>query len=180
MSEPSSFYAKITISPENYEKFLASPPAITLSQTGWTEWWNSKMLHDKAELTENSLITNQYQSNLELINYWLKKDESYSFSEYDFQNETWHFGIIWFTQNDLEMIPTLSTIRGISDFKENNASDFIIVYSYFWEPDQINAYLKFGSANSEFVENADPEDLKIADLYLTKKWHQFAENILLD
>lgn len=182
MSEPSSLYAKITISPENYEHFLASAPAVATSQTGWTEWWNSKIMHDKAELTENLLATYRYQnqSNQEVINHWLNADQSYSFSEYDRENQTWHFGIIWFTQNYLEMIPLLSVIRGIANFKEEHESDFVIIYSYFWDQGQINACLKFNSGNSEFLEKPDAEDLQNADYYLTKKWHKFAENILLD
>ncbi|KAA6432760.1 hypothetical protein FEM33_23915 [Dyadobacter flavalbus] len=180
MSEPSSFYAKITIKPEKYEQFLCSGPAITKSQSGWKEWWHSKTMYNKPELTENLLHTYHYSSNQEIIDHWLKASQSYSFSEYDRENETWHFGIIWFTKDYLEMIPVLGAIRGIADFKEDNESDFAIIYSYFWEPDHMNAYLKFRSGTSEFVEKADPEDLKLAHLYLTKKWHQFAENILLD
>ncbi|GGB77543.1 hypothetical protein [Dyadobacter sediminis] len=180
MSEPSSFYAKITIKPESYEQFLRAEPAVAKSQSGWNEWFHSKTMYGKPELTENHLNTYKHSSNREIIDHWLKAGQSYSFSEYDRENETWHFGIIWFTKNYLEMIPMLSTIRGIAGFREGNELDFIIVYSYFWEPNQINAYLKFSSGNSEFVEKVEPEDLKCADLYLTKKWHQFAENILLD
>lgn len=180
MSEPSSFYAKITIKPESYERFLSSKPAAAKSQTGWIEWWHSRSMYNKPELTENLINSYNYSSNQEVIDYWLKANQSYSFSEYEKETETWHFGIIWFTQNYLEMIPMLGTIRGISAFKEDYKNDFAIVYSYFWEPHQINAYLKFNSGSSEFVEDADPDDLKLANLYLTKKWHQFAENILLD
>ena len=91
MSEPSSFYAKIKIGPENFKKFLAAKPAITKTQSGWQEWWNSKDMHGKTELKEINLYEYENENNEEIINGWLNSDQTYSFSDYDAEHEIWHF-----------------------------------------------------------------------------------------
>ena len=52
---------------------------------------------------------------------------------------------------------------------------FIIIYSYFWNLNEINAYLKFNEKESFFVDQPTLQDKDYADKYLTEKWDEYGE-----
>ncbi len=175
MSEPHSFYSKIKIKKENYEKFLAAEPSIIKKQNGWHEWWNSINIKNKPELKNDNLIEYEDENNKEIISGWLNSEEAFSFSIYDDEDETWHFGILYFTDNYLEMIPMLGAMRGIAGYKEKDDSDFIMIYSSFRKPEMIDAYLKFNDKESYFTEKPDKKDIEFANNFLMMKWSEFVK-----
>lgn len=174
MSEQSSLYAKIKIKKENYEAFLKSKLAVTKDQTGWGDWWNGLEMYGEPNIEDN-LVTYHDENIAAFIQSWLEMEDTLPFSDYDAETETWHFGLVMFTDNYAEMIPCLGALRGVSEFKEADESDFVIIFPYFWESsNNCNAYLKFTAEGSVFVKEVTEVDITEARAYLDKKWGEFA------
>ena len=182
MSEPNSLFAKIHITKDNFDTFLNSKPMTPKLDNNWLEWWDSKEMYGKTELQEKNMYCYEDANNGEIINGWKEARESLTFSDYDAENEIWHFGIIMFSENYLEMIPGLAFIKSVSEFKNENKEDFAIIYSYFWGDNDINAYIcyenGFGLFNTKIQSKADihSETLKDMEEYLTKKFDEFAKD----
>lgn len=181
MSELNSLFAKIHISKENFNAFMNAKPTEPKLDNNWLAWWDSKEMYSKTELQEGSVYCYQDPSNEVLINGWKETKQTYTFSDYDLKNEIWHFGIIMFSENYSEMIPGLAFIKSDAEFKQENESDFAIVYSYFWGDEGCNAYINYengkGLFNTQIQNKSDvnSEILQYAEDYLTKKWGEFAE-----
>lgn len=182
MSEPNSFFAKIKIKKDKFDEFLKSKPEQPILDNNWLEWWNSKEMYGKTELTQDKVYNYEEQTNEDIINGWTNAKQSLTFSDYDLENEVWHFGIIMFTENYSVMIPGLAFIKGVSKYKDDNSDDFAIIYNYFWGDNSVCAYINFKNKESPFDNKAhtkqdvNSENLKYSDSYLNIKWEEFEKN----
>ena len=131
MSELSSLFARISITPENYETFLAAKPQSPILDENWSNWWNSRKMYSSQPLTENDLYAYNDDSNRAILEGWKDAKDTGTFYEYDKTSGLLNLGIIFFSENYAEMIPTIAFILSLSDYKENNPDDFVIVYPYF-------------------------------------------------
>ncbi|WP_394774750.1 hypothetical protein [Flavobacterium sp.] len=181
MSELNSFFAKIHITKDNFDSFLNSKPKMPTLNSDWLEWWNLKEMYNNEDLQEGNLYCYEGSTNESIINDWLESKQSLAFSDYDIKNEIWHFGIIMFAENYLEMIPGLAFIKSVAEFKTENKDDFAIVYSYLWGEEEIDAYIKFENKDSFFdVEVISKDDInaifmKYTDSYLDKKMEDLTQ-----
>ena len=182
MSVPNSLFAKIKIKKDKFTEFLQSKPDQPKLDKNWLDWWNSKEMYGKSELTQTQIYGYDDPTNADIINGWTNAKQSFTFSDYDAENEIWNFGIIMFSENYLEMIPGLSFIKSVASFKDDNSDDFAIIYNYFWGSNDINAYVEFKDNESFFdiktKEKSDilPKILEYTENYLSKKWDEFADN----
>lgn len=180
MSELSSFYARIGIKAQQYQAFLNSTPLPAKDQPGWQAWWDNLEMYSKSSVDE-SLQHYPAESIKQVIDNWKHEAGAYTFSDYDEENETWHFGIIFFSENFGEMIPMISAIRQVSDFRKADETDFIIIFPYFWEDDNYcDAYLKFKGNTSVFLEEPLAADIEAARDYLSVKWANFSNDVPLE
>ncbi len=181
MSEPNSFFAKIHITKDNFDKFLKAEPETPEFNNDWVEWWNSKEMHDKTDLQENNLYCYDDPNNETIINGWKDAKQSLTFSDYDIENEIWHFGIIMFSENYNEMIPALAFIKSVSEFKKENKEDFAIVYDYFGGDKYICAYINYENGKAPFDNSIqlktdiNSDVRKYTEEYLSQKRDEFAE-----
>ncbi len=181
MSELNSLFAKIKIKKEKFDEFLKSKPEQATLDNDWLEWWDSREMYGKTDLTRDELFKYDDPTNEDIINGWINEIRSFSFSDYDAENETWHFGIIFFSQNYSDMIPGLAFVKSVSKFKEIDSDDFAIIYNFFWG-DDVCAFINFKDNKSYFdskiqrTSDISSEIIKYADTYLHKKWEEFADD----
>lgn len=186
MSELNSLYAKIHIKKENFDAFLHAKPTQSILDKNWVEWWNSRGMYGNNELTQDHLNTSPLPTNGDIINDWKDYEQSLTFSDYDIENEMWHFSIILFSENYGEMLSMLSFIKSVSEFKEENENDFAIVYDYFWGNDLVMAYIIYKEKQGLFSsavqskEDLNPAVLACADAYLLKKWDEYQASGAMD
>ncbi len=182
MSEPSSLFVKIKIRKERLHHFLTSKPTNSQLNENWLEWWDSKQMYGKKELTQTDLRCYDFATNEAIVADFVNDPRSYSFSDYDEQSETWYFGIMLFTENYYEMIPGLALIHNVSKFKEFDSTDFAIIYNFIWEDDMINALMVFDEdqaildAKINTKADLNPEILILSNAYLENKWEEFEDN----
>ena len=182
MSEPNSLFAKITIKKENFDAFLNSKPEHPSLNENWLQWWDSKEMYGKTDLTQDEMYCYEDPTNESIINGWKDAKHSFTFSDYDSEKQLWCFGIIMFSENYGEMIPGLAFIKSVDKFKEKNTDDFAIVYNYFWGDHDIAAYIDYKEQQSIFNININnraavpTEKLKYTEDDLNKKWNEFQKN----
>ncbi|MDJ1482868.1 hypothetical protein QNI16_20370 [Cytophagaceae bacterium YF14B1] len=171
MSELSSLLAKISITQENLNKFLAAPVATFERQPGWKEWWDSREMYGKSEFTTDLLDAyNEESTNQGIVTDWIEYKPSVTHSEYNPHTQTWYFSIFQFSENYQEMIPVLGFLRSIETYKNLDDSDFVIVYPFVWGDDTVQAYIRFKDNESYFADKTDQQHQRLASLYLDKIW----------
>lgn len=177
MSEPNSLFAKIKIKKDQFDEFLKSKPEQPKLNENWLKWWDSKKMYGKKEL--DSVYAYEEPTNNDIINGWIDVDYSLAFSDYDLEAETWHFGIVMFSENYYEIIPGLAFIKSVSEFKENDSNDFAIIYNYLNGDEQVCAYISYKNGEG-VIENkiqhksdVNADILRYTEEYLCKKWDEF-------
>lgn len=171
MADPISIFAKITIKEDNFNKFLASKPTDPMLTDNWKEWWDSrKDMYGKIKLSQNILLSYDYDTNKEIIDGWLSDFESVSFSNYNPQTELWHFGIMNFAGNYEEMLPIIAFVKSIENYKEPVKNDFCIVFPYYTDYPAVNALLLFNDNTAYLDPNVSSmrQINKEIDLYITE------------
>lgn len=186
MSKPNSLFAKNHIEKEKFESFLSEKPTAPTLNNDWSDWWNSREMYSKTDLDENRLSCYSEPTNELIIKGWENEESSFTFSDYDSENEIWHFGIIMFSENYYEMIPGLAFIKSVATYKKENIEDFAIIYNYFWGDQDVCAFVTYEDGKSAFNKNIlsksdlNLSQLEYSDNYLTKKWDEFAESGKID
>ncbi len=174
MSEPCSLYAKITIRPEQFAAFLATPCAKPVANASWQAWWDSREMCGKADLKEELYPIEAI--NQPLIEQWLCAEYAIAASVYDAEKEIWHFSVNEFSENYGSVVDAAIFLQGIAPFKEDNPEDFVVVYDFFYGGDVVMASMSFKEGQIWFdpaiseKAHLDPEKLAQADAYLQQQW----------
>ena len=180
MSELNSLFAKMHITKDNFDAFVKAKPTQPKLDDNWLEWWNSKEMYNKSELQEKNLYCYEEPTNELIINGWIEAKETLTFSEYNLEKEIWHFGIIMFSENYLEMIPGLAFLKSIDEFKNEDVNDFTIVYNHFWGGEDVNVFINYKNGKAIFnskiqiKSDVDIQSMKYAEEHLTKKYEEIA------
>ncbi|MHC0446778.1 hypothetical protein ACWA1F_15310 [Flavobacterium sp. 3-218] len=186
MSELSSLYCKVKISKSNLEKFLSNPVETPELNKNWLEWWDSLKMYSKMDLTSELLRPYNDENNQEVINSWLKYDQAMAFSDYDEATEEWHWGMLFFSENFVEMLPMFSFIISMEKYITESAENRAIVFPFFWGDQDVSAYIYFENGKailSSTVQNTSDVNSKIMQQttdYLNKKWDQYFKEMNLD
>lgn len=182
MSEHYSFFAKMTIKPEKFAEFLTAKPEQPILDSRWREWWDSLEMYGKIALTQSNLQAYYAESNQAVIATF-QDDRSFSgFSDYDEATASWHFGIMLFSENYLEMIPGLAFIKSAAKYKENVSGDFAMIYDYLWGDGVVSAYIDFVGQEgvlSSTIQKTDavvPHILQYSNDYLSTKLEEFQQS----
>ena len=181
MSELNSLFVKVKIKKNNLDDFFKSKPNEPKIDTNWTEWWNSREMSGKSELSQDQMHCYEQPNNQSIVESWVNDKRSGGFSEYDQENEIWNFGIVFFGNNYFEIIPGLVFIKSITDYIEDDVDNFAIVFDFFWNGDEVSTYTDFKDNKGYFKpevqikSDINSEHIKYSETYLAKKTQEFSK-----
>ena len=167
-SEPASLYARITLTPEQYQAFLQSPPGTAASFNDWQSWFDSKQMYGGGKVNRGELSVAAWPSMEAYLN-------SMDVHEYDPKTQVLKIGLLLLSENYSDVLIGIYPLRWIAEFRQQDnplaSDDFIIVYPFIWGDDQnskadVMAYLQFKGNQSEFVNPVTDESLKEASGFL--------------
>lgn len=186
MSELSSLYCKIKITKPELEKFLSSPLVEPQLDQNWLNWWESRKMYSKMELTQNMLRSYGDNSNQEVINGWIDYPEAVAFSDYNETTQEWHWGMLFFSENFVEMLPMFAFIISLEKYVIESKENEAIVFPFFWGDDGVNAYLYFENGKAvlspkvQILKDIDSNFAEQTKLFLNKKWEEMAKDMDFD
>ncbi|KRD11710.1 hypothetical protein ASE21_08400 [Flavobacterium sp. Root901] len=186
MSELSSLLCKVKITKPQLEKFLNSPLEEPQLNKNWLEWWNSRKMYSKMELTPELLRTYHDDCNEEVIEGWIDYREAMAFSDYDESTEIWHWGMMFFSQNFTEMLPMFAFIISLEKFVTESEENMAIVFPFFWGDDAVHAYITFEngkgilSTEAQILKDINPKVIEMTKKYLNEKWEELAKEMNID
>jgi hypothetical protein len=186
MSELSSLFCKVKIAKPQLEKFLSSPLEEPELNKNWIDWWDSRKMYSKMELTPELLRTYSDNTNQEVIDGWIDYPQAMAFSDYDETTEEWNWGMMFFSENFTEMLPMFAFIISLEKYVSESTENMAIVFPFFWGDDAVHAYINFEDGNAilspkvQTLKDINPETVEKTKDYLNKKWDQIAKEIDLD
>lgn len=185
MSEPSSFFLKVSITQAQFDRFMQSAPTPPHLDANWQGWWDSREMYGKKALTETDIGCYDIGTNQEIVNLWLGGEEAYAFSSFDGIREVWEFGIVMCTENYTELLPLLAFVLSIAPYKKHSPDDFAVVYPFFWGDSGVMAYIGFEPQAGLIPEISSTEQVPAAHLQhaescLEQHWMVFQENMECD
>ncbi|WP_276379816.1 hypothetical protein [Flavobacterium sp. H4147] len=186
MSELSSLYCKVKITKPQLEKFLNSPLEKPELNKNWLDYWDSREMYSKSELTQKELYTYNDNINQEVIDGWINYPEAMAFSDYDEATEEWHWGMMFFSENFSEMIPMFAFIISMEKYVTESPENMAIVFPFFWGDDAVHAHIYFENGKAilnpkaQVLKDVNPEFLEQTKNFLNKKWDQLAKEMDLD
>ncbi len=186
MSELSSLYCKVKITKSQLEKFLSSPLEEPQLNENWLIFWESRQMYSKSVLTQELLRSYNDNNNQEVIDGWIDYPEAMAFSDYDEATEEWHWGMMFFSENYIEMIPMLAFIISLEKYVNESSENKAVVFPFFWGDDNVDAYIYF--ENGKAVLSPSVQSLKDLDLnfveqtkeFLNNKWEEMAKDMEMD
>ncbi|SHL82626.1 hypothetical protein [Flavobacterium chilense] len=183
MSELSTLFCKVKITKPQLEKFLSSAPEEPELNNNWLEWWDSRQMHSKMDLTKEHLCTYNDTNNQAILDGWLEYEQAFGFSDYDETTEEWKWGMLFFSENYLEMLPMFAFIIGMEKYISESNENIAIVYPFFWGDNEVQAYIHFEknkaflSSNVQTTADINPDLLNTITEYLNKKWQDLSKNL---
>lgn len=180
MSEPCSFFMRISIEKERYMDFMKAKPARSNVNDNWMQWWDSREMYGRLRLVDEISSWSHYTSNQEVINSWVSSESSMAFSSYDEKTEIWDFGIIMYSESYSEILPLLVFCESVFSYKKYSDQDFAIIYPYFWGDSSVMAYMTFERDGvllslAKSVSDVAKEHLAYAVARLDKAWEQLSD-----
>lgn len=166
-SEPASLYARITLTPEQYQAFLQSPPGTAASFNDWQSWFDSKEMAGNGKVNSREISASVWSTMEAYIN-------SMDVHEYDPATQTLKLASLGLSENYYDVLISLYPLRNIAKFRQQSvpsaATDFIIVYPFLWSEqyskNDVMAYLKFSGDKSKFIDVVTDESIREATDFL--------------
>ncbi|MBO9582637.1 MAG: hypothetical protein J7574_00610 [Flavobacterium sp.] len=186
MSELSSLYCKIKITKPQLEKFLNSPVEEPKLNENWLNFWESRKMYSKSVLTQENLYTYKDHNNQGVIDGWIEYPQAMAFSDYDETAEEWHWGMMFFSENYVEMIPMFAFIISLEKYVSESAENKAIVFPFFWGDDDVNAYVYFENGKAvlspkvQTLKDVDSNFVEQTKAFLNKKWNEMAKDMEMD
>ncbi|WP_343695827.1 hypothetical protein [Flavobacterium sp.] len=186
MSELSSLLCKVKITKSQYEKFLNSPLEEPELNKNWLDFWDSRKMYSKSVLTQELLRTYNDDTNKEMIDGWIDYPEAMAFSDYDEAAEEWIWGMMFFSENFVEMIPMFAYIISLEKYVIESSENMAIVFPFFWGDNAVHAYVDFKDGKAilnpkvQTLKDVNPKILEETKAYLNNKWDQLAKEMDLD
>lgn len=186
MSELSSLYCRVKIAKPQLEKFLSATIEEPTLNKNWSDWWNSRKMYSKMELTQDLLRTYSDKNNQGIIDAWMKYPEAMAFSDYDEATEEWHWGMIFFSENFVEMIPMFAFIISMENYVSESPENGAIVFPFFWGDDDVSSYINFENGKAvlnpqvQTINDINSDFVEQTKVFLNNKWDELAQNINFD
>lgn len=186
MSELSSLYCKVKITKTQLDHFLNSTPEKPQLNQNWIDWWESRKMYSKMELTQDVLRSYNDNSNKKILDDWMKYPQAMAFSDYEESSEEWDFGMLFFSENFVEMIPMFAFIVSLENYIVESTENGAIVFPFFWGDDDVSAYIYFENGKAilspkvQILEDVNSDFLEKANNFLNQKWEEMSKNMDLD
>lgn len=178
MSEESSLFVKIKITELQLKQFLHLKCVPLVAEEDVTAWWNSREMYHKTSLKASSKDIDG--TNQDVIDSFLNDRRSFSGAEYNKEEGCWILYSIFFSENFIGMLPVISLLRQITQFKESAADDFAMIYDFYWGSDAVSAYIGFDETNQlprDFKNTREipPSQLNYANEFLMMKTDELSQ-----
>ena len=186
MSELSSLYCKVKIKKSQLEEFLKSPLEKPQLNKNWLDWWDSRRMYSKMELTSELLRAYNDNTNKEVIDGWIEYKQAMAFSDYDETTEEWHWGMMFFSENYTEMLPMFAFIISLEKYVTESPENMAIVFPFFWGDNDVSAYIYFENGKAllspkvQSTADVNPDLMNKTTEYLNKKWDDLSKEMDLD
>ncbi|MFD2940971.1 hypothetical protein [Flavobacterium notoginsengisoli] len=186
MSELSSLYCKVKITKSQLEKFLSSSPEKPELNDNWLKWWDSRQMYSKMALTAELLRSYDDDTNQEVLNSWMEYKKAMAFSDYNETTEEWHWGMMFFAENYLDILPMASFIISLEKYVIESSENTAIVFPFFWGDKNVLFFIHFEkgkailSPSTQSTDDINPEMFNYTKEYLNKKWNDLANEMELD
>lgn len=168
MSEPSTLYARFTVTPEEHAAFLSAAPVSPTAFADWQDWFDTRRMYGDGRVKPEDLVGDGSPTVGAALQGWADGEWNAMRSDYDEATGRLRIVILQLTENYGEMIAVLAPLRGAARHNDPGADDFVLVYPYLWEPaPHFNAYLTFGGGASRFVETPPAAHKAEADAYIS-------------
>lgn len=168
MSEPSSLYAKILISPAARETFLQSKVPNASEYKDWQAWLATEQYC--GELTDQDISAIDYQgiSTGEYLNSWITDSYTHGFESYDEETGVWILAMYEFAENYLDFISFLNALRNVQKYKDTDSEDCILIHSYIWGDTEMDVNILLSKTESKISKEIAKSILKEAAVCLEK------------
>ncbi|MDQ1167739.1 hypothetical protein [Flavobacterium sp. SORGH_AS_0622] len=186
MSELSSLFSKLKITKAQLENFLKSAPEKPTLNDNWQKWWDSREMYSKMDLTPEYLRYYNEKTNQEVLDGWMEYKQAMAFSDYDEAKEEWQWGLLFFSENYVEMLPMLAFIVSMEKFVTESTENRAIVYPYFWGDSNVDAYIYFENGKavlSPQVKSTSDVNVALMEntiVCLDQKWEDLSKNMEMD
>ncbi|MEN2402123.1 hypothetical protein GKZ90_0020200 [Flavobacterium sp. MC2016-06] len=186
MSELSSLYCKVKITKSQLENFLSTSPEKPELNNNWLDWWESREMYSKMDLTIELLRSYTNDNNQDILKDWQEYKESLAFSDYDETAEEWHWGMIFFSENYIEMLPMFAFIISMENYLSESSENIAVVFPFFWGDSNVHAFITFEdnkailSTKIRTTDDVNPALLDKAKEYLNKKWDDLSKDMEVD
>jgi hypothetical protein len=165
--EYDSIYAKFSIEPSDFERWLKSPaPAIT-DFDDWSRMngnWDESWLQDRPEF--RALTAG------EMLDAW--KDDAFNQSplltSYDPGSGEFILFQLLYDENMLNIADGIARLRGVQSYCKTNSHGYILVAPLLWD-EGVTALLEFSLGSSNFIETdmVPPDLVKEANSFMAEQ-----------
>ena len=186
MSELSSLFSKVKITKTQLENFLKSAPEKPTLNDNWQKWWDSREMYSKMDLTPEYLRSYNDKTNQEVLDGWMEYKQAMAFSDYDEAKEEWQWGLLFFSENYVEMLPMLAFIVSMEKFVTESTENRAIVYPYFWGDSNVDAYIYFENGKAvlspqvKSISDVNAALMENTIVCLDQKWEDLSKNMEMD
>jgi hypothetical protein len=186
MSELSSLYCKVKITKPQLEKFLGSIPEKPELNDNWLKWWDSRQMYSKMELTAEHLSAYNDNNNQEIIDGRMQYKQAMAFSDYNETTEEWQWGMMFFSENYLEMLPMFAFIISMEKYVSESSENTAVVFPFFWGDTGVHAFIYFENEKAilsptvQTTADINSDLLQQITKYLNKKWDDLSKDMELD
>lgn len=177
MSEPSSFFMKVTITKEAKEKYLRYKLRDIQPYTDWLDWLSNKRYY--GTITEEDLNPAYYGSGTieSYIDQWVGFPRTFGFNEYDEERQVWTVSLYEFSENFIEYINFVSVFRHLQNYIEESSSGFVLVHSYIWGDIEDDFLVQILPNKSVILDDIPKENMREAVLHFDKRKKLIASDI---
>jgi hypothetical protein len=147
MSEPSSLYARVSLSADAFAAYRASPVARASDYDDWLAWLADKS-YSGPRMTAADIAAIADSVSCTTAGEWIDGVAGFGArSAYDKQAGRWILMAAQFSENYREYIEALAVLRAAGRFKDRGGDDFVLIYPFYWGyPGGVGARIAQGSS----------------------------------
>lgn len=185
MSEPSSLYVRVRLTPAAFAAFQASPLALPKEYSDWRAWLDSRHYH--GYISDERIGAATHPEKATTVGDYLAETDAMSAlgigSSYDSATQTWLYRLIECSENYFDFLLILSVLRAVARYKDlpsaPSTEDFILIYPYLWGGDA-EAYLVITPGASHFSNEIPAAAIQEADDSFNTLYQALSAQINLD
>ena len=152
MSEPSSLYARVRLSPDALQRFMKAPiPPVARFQD-----WDVIGSHVRSFL--DSVRYPGAASNEDWLKQLADRTEASAGWTYDEAKQEFLCHALRLDESVVEYVEVLNALRALSDFKDTPGDDYAVILPFFWtEGIDVACRIGRGSSSLQALEPDTPE-----------------------